>query len=66
MKNWYNTPQKRLHQTHIGEGVKRCIRTLSIIEDTSISDITDKALRTYIESQRDRLHKYHQEQSRLI
>ena len=66
MKNWYNEIPKRLHQSRIGEDIKRSIRTLSIIEDTSISDVTERALRTYVESQKDRLQDYHQQQGRLV
>ncbi len=65
-KNWFNEVPKRLHQSRIGEDVKQSIRTLSIIEDTSISQITEKALRSYIDSQRDLLKDYHQKQSRVI
>ena len=66
MKNWYNEIPKRLHQSRIGEDIKRSIRTLSIIEDTSISDVTERALRTYVESQKDRLQDWHQQQSRVV
>ena len=66
MKSWYNEIPKRLHQSRIGEDVKQSIRTLSIIENTSISDVTEKALRTYVESQRDILQVYHQEQGQRV
>ena len=49
MKNWYNEIPKRLHQSRIGEDIKRSIRTLSIVE-----------------SQRDKLHDWHQQQSRVV
>ena len=66
MKNLYKEIPKRLRQSLIAEDIKRSIRTLSIIENTSISDVTERALRTYVESQRDKLHDWHQQQSRVV
>ena len=58
-QKWHDEDQKKLHQVRIGEDVKQSIRTLSIIEDTSISDVTEQALRSWINSNSNRIQKYH-------
>lgn len=63
-RTWSNEVSKRLHQARIGEDIKQGIRTLSILENTSISDVTEQALRNHLESNHNRLKEYHLEKSR--
>ena len=58
---WHNQSPKRLHQSRIGEDVKQKIRTLSIMQNATISDITEKALVEYIHRNEQQLRKYHAE-----
>ena len=58
---WHNQYPKRLHQSRIGEDVKQQIRTLSIMQNATISDITEKALVEYIHRNEQQLRKYHSE-----
>ena len=47
-RNWHSQSSKKLHQARISPDLKRSIRTLAIIRDTSISAITELAVQMYI------------------
>tara|TARA_B100000809_G_C14731192_1_gene385072 strand:+ start:121 stop:330 length:210 start_codon:yes stop_codon:yes gene_type:complete len=55
---------KKLHQARIGNDVKESIQTLSIINGDSISDTTEELLRIGIESNGDKIQKYHHDRLR--
>lgn len=58
MRNWQHQ-KKKLHQARISEDLKRLIRTLAIINGTSISDITEQAVRSYVEANYQQIQDYH-------
>ena len=59
MKKWQNQSPKRLHQSQIGQDVKQKIRTLSIMQNATISDVTERALVEYIHKNEQQLRQYH-------
>ena len=63
---WQIQTPKCLHQSRIGENVKQKIKTLSILENSTISDITERALVDYIRKQEGKLKQYHLQQSQGI
>ena len=63
---WQIQNPKSLHQSRIGENVKQKIKTLSILENSTISDITERALVDYIRKQEGKLKQYHLQQSQGI
>ena len=63
---WQIQNPKCLHQSRIGENVKQKIKTLSILENSTISDITERALVDYIRKQEGKLKQYPLQQSQGI
>ena len=55
---------KKLHQAKIGNDVKENIQTLSIINGISISDTTEELLKIGIETNGEKLQKYHFDRSK--
>jgi hypothetical protein len=58
-RNWHSQSSKKLHQARISPDLKRSIRTLAIIRDTSISAITEQAVQMYINKNREIIRDYH-------
>ena len=58
-RNWHSQGRKKLHQARISPDLKRSIRTLAIIRDTSISAITEQAVQMYINKNREIIRDYH-------
>ena len=48
-QQWVSEIGKKLHQARIDENLKESIQALSILDRTSISDLTEQALR-YVEA----------------
>ena len=65
-QQWTTEIGKKLHQVRIDENLKEYVRALSILDRTSISDVTEQAIRTYIDSNQTRLSQYYIEQSKGI
>ena len=65
-QQWTTEIIKILHQARIDENLKEYVRALSILDRTSISDVTEQAIRTYIDSNQTRLSQYYIEQSKGI
>ena len=65
-QQWTTEISKKLHQTRIDENLKEYVRALSILDRTSISDVTEQAIRTYIDSNQTRLSQYYIDQSKGI
>ena len=65
-RDWTTITPKTLHQTRIGEDIKRSIRTLSIITGESISDLTEVALRDYVQTNQNQIQEYHLSQCKGI
>ena len=63
-RDWTTITPKTLHQARIGEDIKRSIRTLSIITGKSISDLTEVALRDYVQT--NQIQEYHLSQCKGI
>ena len=58
-RNWHSQSSKKLHQARISPELKRSIRTLAIIRDTSISAITEQAVQMYINRNKEIIRDYH-------
>ena len=58
-RNWHNQGSKKLHQARISPDLKRSIRTLAIIRDTSISAITEQAVQMYVNNNKEIIRDYH-------
>ena len=58
-RNWHSQSSKKLHQARISPDLKRSIRTLAIIRDTSISAITEQAAQMYVTKNREIIRDYH-------
>ena len=65
-RDWTAITPKTLHQARIGEDIKRSIRTLSIITGKSISDLTEVALRDYVQTNQNLIQEYHLSQCKGI
>ena len=65
-QQWTTDIGKKLHQARIDENLKEYVRVLSILDRTSISDVTEQAIRTYIDSNQTRLSQYYIDQSKGI
>ena len=64
-QQWTTEISKKLHQARIDENLKEYVRALSILDRTSISDVTEQALRNHIDSNQTRLSQYYIDQSKL-
>ena len=58
-RNWHSQDSKKLHQARISPDLKRSIRTLAIIRDTSISAITEQAIQMYVNKNKEIIRDYH-------
>ena len=56
-QQWTTEIGKKLHQARIDENLKESIQALSILDRTSISDLTEQALR-YVEATEHREPSY--------
>ena len=65
-QDWATVEPTVFHQTRIGATAKQDIKTLSIIEGRTISQITERAINTYLNSNSKLIQQYHQEQSRGV
>ena len=65
-RDWTTITPKTLHQARIGGDIKRSIRTLSIITGKSISDLTEVALRDYVQTNQNQIQEYHLSQCKGI
>ena len=66
MKQWATEIGKKLHQARIDENLKESIRALSILDSTSISDVTEQALRYHVSSNQTRLKQYYLDKSKGV
>ena len=57
--NWHGQGSKKLHQARISPDLKRSIRTLAIIRDTSISAITEQAVQMSVNKNDEIIRDYH-------
>ena len=58
MRQWQQQ-KKKLHQARISEDLKRLVRTLAVINGTSINEITEEAIRSYVQSNYQQIQDYH-------
>ena len=61
-KGWSSIPTKEYHQARIGSDNKQNIRLLAIIKNESIGELTDQAIKSYIELHSQEIKEYHQKQ----
>ena len=57
--NWHSQSSKKLHQARISPDLKRSIRTLAIIRDTSISASTEQAVQMYANKNKEIIRDCH-------
>ena len=65
-QQWQTAMNKKLHQVRIDRNLKELIRILSILDRTSITDVTEKALRYHIDSNQTRLRQYYLDKSKGV
>ena len=63
-QDWATVEPTVFHQTRIGATAKQDIKTLSIIEGRTISQITERAINTYLDSNSKLIRQYHQDKIR--
>ena len=56
-QQWAAEIGKKLHQARIDENLKEYVRALSILDRTSISDVTEQAIRYHVDSNQTRLRQ---------
>jgi len=65
-QQWKTAMNKKLHQIRIDGNLKELIRILSILDRTSITDVTEKAFRYHINSNQTRLRQYYLDKSKGV
>ena len=65
-QQWQTAMNKKLYQIRIDGNLKELIRILSILDRTSITDVTEKAFRYHINSSPTRLRQYYLDKSKGV